>query len=89
LIRRKGLAAVNAFHPDVGRWPIAVNRFLRRNSVQANACSSPLGITRRRLWDATTGNGAKIKSAQFSPQGRWAVAASFDYTARMWDVASC
>jgi WD40 repeat protein len=28
---------------------------------------------------------AEVKSAQFSPDGRWIVTASSDYTARLWD----
>src|SRR5262249_32375054 len=49
-----------------------------------------------RLWDAATGKGvgmlkghrSRITTAAFSPDGRRLVTASWDQTARVWDVAT-
>ncbi len=70
--------------------------FRRGLAWMAGACSPPPGITRRRLWDANTGQAlgqpmrheAALKSAQFSPNGRWLVTASDDGTARLWDAST-
>ena len=49
-----------------------------------------------RVWDATTGqaisapmaHGGWVRSASFSPHGKWVVTGSADNTARVWDAAT-
>jgi hypothetical protein len=36
----------------------------------------------------TMQHAGEVKSAQFSPDGRWVVTASKDYTARLWDATT-
>jgi WD40 repeat protein len=47
-----------------------------------------LGILAGQLVGQTMQHEGAVTSAQFSPNGRWVVTASKDYTARVWDATT-
>ena len=68
-------------------WPSAVGLQLIPQaqgagaSEQAQPAGKPVVIP-------TTGHSSAVKSIAFSPDGRWLVSASYDTTAKVWDIAS-
>ena len=46
------------------------------------------GLLAGQLVGQTMQHEAEVKAAQFSPDGRWVVTASKDYTARVWDATT-
>ena len=46
------------------------------------------GLLAGQLVGQTMQHEAEVKAAEFSPDGRWVVTASKDYTARLWDAAA-
>jgi WD40 repeat protein len=47
-----------------------------------------LGLLAGQLMSQTMQHERAVTSAQFSPDGRWVVTASKDYTARVWDATT-